>query len=355
MRLCSSVVILLSLSSNFACRMLYITGDQDPSSTDSTSLEAASQADTDGTGTTLGVTGTSTSAMTGDETGTSLSPTSNAADTTSGKTTGETSSSTAGDTSCSDGDLDRDEECDSQGCDAKSCTPLCGNGILDALEECDDGHELNSDAQQSFCSATCFRNGLLAFVTHDANFGGVITYKKLLGVDAAIEFCKDASQSIPEASFESGNFYPWISTRDGLDEKKVTFSPLTNYSFGCHKPYYLPKEKQTGIRPLIALNFSDLTLHNNDEDPFLLHSISITEEGKMLDPLTDTQLVITGTEASGEVSDLGDCEDFSEFSGKVRHGSPFSTDQSWTSIDDDTEYTCLTENSRLYCFEQCPQ
>ena len=315
--------------------MLYITGDQDPSSTG------------DGTGTTLGVTGTSTSAMTGDETGTSLSPTSNAADTTSGKTTGASTSSSEG-ISCSDG------ECDSADCDAEDCPPLCGDGVLEPPEECDDGHELNSDAQQSFCSATCFRNGLLAFVTHDANFGGVITYKKLLGVDAAIEFCKDASQSIPEASFESGNFYPWISTRDGFNEKKVTFSPLNNYSFGCQKPYYLPKEEQTGIRPLIALNFSDLTTLI-DKDQFLLHSISITEEGKMLDPLTDTQLVITGTEASGEVSDLGDCEDFSEFSGKVRHGSPFSTDQSWTSIDDDTEYTCLTENSRLYCFEQCPQ
>ena len=344
MRLCSSIVILLSLSSNFACRMLYITGDQDPSSTG------------DGTGTTLGVTGTSTSAMTGDETGTSLSPTSNAADTTSGKTTGETSSSTAGDTSCSDGDLDRDEECDSQGCDAKSCTPLCGNGILDPLEECDDGHELNSDAQQSFCSATCFRNGLLAFVTAAADFGGRITYKNLLGVDAAIEFCKDASQSIPEASFESGNFYPWISTRDGLDEKKVTFSPLNNYSFGCQKPYYLPKEEQTGIRPLIALNFSDLTLHNNDEDPFLLHSISITEEGKMLDPFTDTQLAITGTRTTGEASESGDCDDFKSYyvADPARRGSPFATDKRWSSIGDEKLHVCLLGISRLYCFEQCP-
>jgi cysteine-rich repeat protein len=64
---------------------------------------------------------------------------------------------------CGDGNLDAGEECDDgnnvdgDGCSATCCVeyvpppPCCGDGNLDAGEECDDGNTIDGDG----CSATC--------------------------------------------------------------------------------------------------------------------------------------------------------------------------------------------------------
>jgi cysteine-rich repeat protein len=63
---------------------------------------------------------------------------------------------------CGDGVVDAGEECDDgntnpdDGCDA-SCLLECGNGVLNGMEVCDDGNDIDTDE----CSNSC----LLAMVT----------------------------------------------------------------------------------------------------------------------------------------------------------------------------------------------
>lgn len=60
--------------------------------------------------------------------------------------------------SCGDGVVDANEQCDDgnlengDGCDANCTFPACGNGIVDAGEECDDGNLIDGDGCQSDCT-----------------------------------------------------------------------------------------------------------------------------------------------------------------------------------------------------------
>ena len=73
-------------------------------------------------------------------------------------TTGDGCSADCQDEKCGDGDIDTGEQCDDgntsngDGCSAE-CTiePSCGDGVLDAGEECDDGNNTDGDG----CSANC--------------------------------------------------------------------------------------------------------------------------------------------------------------------------------------------------------
>lgn len=59
---------------------------------------------------------------------------------------------------CGDGVVDANEQCDDgnlvsgDGCDANCTLPACGNGIVNAGEECDDGNLIDGDGCQSDCT-----------------------------------------------------------------------------------------------------------------------------------------------------------------------------------------------------------
>ncbi len=72
---------------------------------------------------------------------------------------------------CDDGDIDNtnacnnqcqptcsgDADCESGRCDQarQVCTPLCGNGYVDTMEQCDDGNKVNNDGCTNMCERQC--------------------------------------------------------------------------------------------------------------------------------------------------------------------------------------------------------
>lgn len=102
-------------------------------------------------------------------TGTTTSTTTTATTTTT-TSSGSTAASTAASTSsggpvCGNNIVEAGEECDDgnttdgDSCEGDCTTPSCGNGIVDAGEECDDGNTVDGDTCESDCAAaTCGNN-----------------------------------------------------------------------------------------------------------------------------------------------------------------------------------------------------
>lgn len=68
---------------------------------------------------------------------------------------------------CGDGVLDSGEDCDDgnttdgDGCSATCMLPMCGDGMVDPGEECDDGNDDNNDACRNDCSTPFCGDGIL--------------------------------------------------------------------------------------------------------------------------------------------------------------------------------------------------
>jgi cysteine-rich repeat protein len=68
---------------------------------------------------------------------------------------------------CGDGTLDAGEQCDDgntangDGCDSNCTLPACGNGVVDSGEACDDGNLVNGDTCEADCSTPVCGNGVL--------------------------------------------------------------------------------------------------------------------------------------------------------------------------------------------------
>jgi cysteine-rich repeat protein len=75
-------------------------------------------------------------------------------------------------TDCGDGILDRVEECEdgndnnTDGCSASCRQPFCGDGVVDDGESCDDGNTISGDG----CSATCQSEAAASSVQGDPHF-----------------------------------------------------------------------------------------------------------------------------------------------------------------------------------------
>jgi cysteine-rich repeat protein len=97
-------------------------------------------------------------------------------------------------TACGDGVVDAGEQCDDgnvvdgDGCDA-NCTPTaCGNGVISPGEDCDDGNTVSGDA----CPSTC-RNG-------ETDCGDCVDNDSNALVDAADPACEPAALDLRSAS-----------------------------------------------------------------------------------------------------------------------------------------------------------
>ncbi len=153
---------------------------------------------------------------------------------------------------CGDGLLDVDEICDDgnwadgDGCNAScSSDESCGNGIVDVGEACDDGNVVGGDG----CSATCVvesgsRYVFVSSAQFTGNMGG------LAGADAQC-------QALASAAGLPGTYMAWLG--DGTQSPATRFSP-------SNEPYVLPDGT------VIANNWADLT--NGD----LAHPIDMTEQ-----------------------------------------------------------------------------
>lgn len=200
---------------------------------------------------------------------------------------------------------------------ATDATPTCGDGMLAAPEECDDGNGDDGDG----CSSACTREYRRVFATSQVftgDLGGI------MGADAK---CQEAAKVLDPP----GLFRAWISS--GANSPAASFVRSE-----------VPYVDLDGIQ--IAADWDDLT------DGMLAEGIYKTETGSLPPEsacLPTFRVVWTNTDVFGEEPNLGtDCGSWNDLlqMGKTgRLGNPAST---WT--DSSTlDCSCLAS---LYCVEQ---
>jgi cysteine-rich repeat protein len=311
--------------------------------TESTTGETSTTTTTSGMTTTLTSTTTNATTTVTTTTMTTMSTT----------TTEDTSSSTTAVPVCGDGTVDAGEECDDMGessecdedctlafcgdghvnktagetcevaestaeCEVATCkTPACGDGYINesAGEECEDGNGNDGDG----CSSTCTVEHRLVFVTSkkfDPTLGG------LTGADAKC-------QELAEAAMKSGTFKAWLS--DSMN------GPSTR--FGINPAFSGPFELMDGTA--IAEGWADLT------DGTLLHAIDMDEAGA-----TKSSTVWTSTTTDGIKVGTGHCLNWTAGTG-ANQGALGTTDYSdlnWSSYVMFPTAPCNSSAS-LYCFQ----
>jgi len=145
---------------------------------------------------------------------------------------------------CGDGVQDEDEACDDgnsideDGCSSQCEEEYCGDGVIQGAlgEECD----INDPDQSVACSEDC-RVGMRVFITPEVYFGNEIG-----GLEAADTICNEAAK---EMGFD-GKFMAWLGTQKGTPATRMHFSD---------KPYL------NWDGSIVALNGKDLlTCDEND-------------------------------------------------------------------------------------------
>ena len=221
---------------------------------------------------------------------------------------------------CGDGVVDGDEECDDgNASNTDACTDacmhaVCGDGyIWSGIEECDDGNTQGGDE----CDASCQSEARHVFVTDE-------TYNGALGGLAGADQKCQASAS---AANLPGSYYAWVSASDGSPSSRFSRSTV---------PYRLPDGT------IVADSWADLT------DGTLSHAIDRTASGALVGGTT----VWTGTNAQGAPTGTN-CLDWTSdnsIQSGGRTGDAATTGVTWT---DNSNNGCAAFASvRLYCFEQ---
>ena len=294
--------------------------------------------------------------------------------TTTDGTTGELSSTTGQEpstsgTTCGDGVLDDDEDCDDgrNNADYGPCTTTCntaycGDGLLWAVtEECDlgdlngeDGSGCSADCTAlsfcgdgerdptteecdegdangaGLCTKSCELFGQVVFVTSDSFNGDLKAYASMNGdgIDGADAICQ--ARAAKAHLRDPGAFMAWISA-------DAESAPANRYpgSITMSGPFILPVE---GI--VVADDWSELT------SGVLQHAIDRTELGE---PLADAR-VWTNTTPTGELSDAEtSCEGWSSASlVKGRTGRSSEAGSFWTEL---AFEKCNVADQHLYCIE----
>ena len=263
---------------------------------------------------------------------------------------------------CGDGDLQAGEQCDGMGstadCDTDCTKPECGDGFVNpsfmneqcddkntdnlddcvegcqnavcgdgflhsGVEECDDKNQLDTDA----CSNTCVLPRRV-FVT-----AGKFDPEQIQGVVGADGICQAAAMKIPGLGAPGNTWVAWLSDDKSSPSTRV---PPANMSFGGY--YLLP----TGDP--VAQGWTGLTSGT------LMNPINVTEAGVMAgNPLA----AWTNTQVNGTSGGANDCEDWSQviLDMKGGKGSIVATSEKWTV---DTMPADCSAALRLYCIEVSP-
>lgn len=290
-----------------------------------TGASSAAASTTGGTGTAS--TGGTATAPTG---GTDTAPTTGMGVTAGGPTTDDATatmdaSTTGGAAVCGDSVVQAGEDCDdgntigSDKCPAM-CRFGCGDGVLDGEEKCDDGNVVDGDG----CSSQCVRDALLVFVTDQtfpADLGG------LEGADMACQTAATAAGLV-------GTFRAWLS-----DD---TFPATSRVPSGA-----MPYVRRDGA--LVAVNAGAIISGVEEK---LKAPISVTElndELLMLSACGSADAVWTGTSRFGVQIMGANCGNWNDVDSPVDAvgGSLQATNADWT---EGCGLAC-NGGARLYCFE----
>lgn len=239
------------------------------------------------------------------------------------------------------------EECDPAEPDPNciECKLLCGNGILDGLEECDHGLDGNG-AHPKFCTSTCKKHGLIAFVSRDPYTGN------LGGIAGADTKCEAMALDIPQPPMSKGPFRAWLSQRIGLEQVEggSPSGETTRFS-SCGRPYYRPDGA------LLAESYGALV----DNKPIVPISVDQFVMPVSLDaPEANTNVWTATTNGGFPMQDMWkdlDCYDWNEDNldlGEDFHGriGDLSSKDDWTNAP--KKLLDCGEKAHLYCFEQAP-
>ena len=299
---------------------------------------SSGDSDTNSTGETLGESATTTTG--GPTTTTSGGPTTEGMESTTAMTSESSSTSgtsttgaTEGDTSstggplCGDGAIDAGEECDlgaemngdglfstcSEEC---MIQPACNDGIYTpSIEECDSSDPLFVEA--AVCSDACTWKGVIVFVT-SATYSG-----DLGGLSGADARCQELAEE--GGLVMSGQYHAWLSVGSDDAASRV---PLVDEAY-----YRLDGE-------MIAKNSAQLLSGK------LLHEFSITEMKAEIEP--SRAWTNTAPDGSTESIDI-DCQSFTsgEKADLSYAGFTSKTDAKWTDVG---IASYCNKKFRLYCF-----
>jgi cysteine-rich repeat protein len=243
--------------------------------------------------TTGGDTDTSTTAALGTDTSTTTSP-----DEASG-TAGLTGTASSSDTGASSS--------------TTAPAPVCGDGIQDGDEECDDGNRNDADA----CFNNCTRVWLV-FITSDPGTQGDIQ-----GLTGADYQCRHRATKMFLPNGE--RYMAWISTSQ--------VQPADRF-YHARGPYRLVNGLQ------VAADW-DALVSGQLENPIIVDEMSHTNDS----------LVFTGTNSDGtRMPGSTHCNDWTTKSGNLTYwfGASEATNGDWTRA---AETDCGA-GAALYCFEQ---
>lgn len=194
----------------------------------------------------------------------------------------------------------------------------CGDGLVEAPEECDDGNPQDADA----CSNTCMLNYRRVFATsqvYTGNLGGIA------GADAK---CQEAAAKL----FLPGRFQAWISTDTDSPAKRFVHSTV---------PYV-----DLDLMP-IADNWDDLV------DGAIDLGIYKTELGPLPPEsacLPGFRVAWTATTTVGAASGPGsNCDGWTSIDNEGRVGQLGYMTPDWTDASASLDCTCAAS---LYCFER---
>lgn len=231
-------------------------------------------------------------------------------------------------TKCGDGKINGPtgaEDCDSEpDCDPVSCHPLCGNGKVEGNEECDKASLNGTEA--GFCSSTCKRSGVVAFVSDEVYTGD------LGGPDEILGLCNELAAK--QFSLAAGKiFAPWLSYSGVLGDSspsKWTTCQIPEKS----RPVYLIDETT-----LVAKEFPP---SGDLQAPILKDQFGQT-------PTKDLR-TWTGTDSKGELADPEkDCGSWTNAFGMGVYGDSTKQGSEWSKAG--SSYNC-SNKARIYCFEQ---
>ena len=191
--------------------------------------------------------------------------------------------------------------------------PICGDGVKEGDEECDDGNVVEADG----CLGNCTREWFV-FVTSEPHTQGDI--KGIVGADYQ---CRHRATKMFLPNGE--RYMAWISTSEVQPVDRM---------YHARGPYKLVN----GLR--VAANWDALTV-GPLENPIIVSELSET---------VDTP-VFTGTLPSGErVADSTQCDDWTNGGGDkfAWYGISSEVGVEWTRA---LESIC-GEHAAIYCFEQ---